>query len=155
VPWRFQAVDESGKPFNYDATLMPKGPEPDGKNGGSANPHYMGMGSNSKHPDMAWEYLKWFTGPEMANPLWDAGLVPARVDTWDERTKTSHRIWRLAMDLLYTVDLTAVPWNFRGGELDDALVNGMQAVWLGETGFEEGLAETAAKLRQILDKPMA
>ncbi|MBC7234721.1 MAG: extracellular solute-binding protein [Chloroflexi bacterium] len=155
VPWRFKAVDESGNKFNYNATLMPKGPEPDGKHGGSANPHYMGMGSNSKHPDMAWEYLKWFTGEELADPLWDAGLVPARVATWEKRVQDAHPIWKMSMELLYSVDLTFVPWNFRGGEVEDALVNGMGRVWLGEVGFEQGLAETAEKIRQILDKPMA
>jgi ABC-type glycerol-3-phosphate transport system substrate-binding protein len=155
VPWRFKAVDESGNPFAYNATLMPKGPGPDGKHGGSANPHYMGMGSNSKHTDMAWEYLKWFTGEELAEPLWDAGLVPARVATWEKMAPQSHPIWSLSMDLLFSVDLASIPWNFRGSELEDALVNGMQRIWLNQVGFEQGLAETAQTMRQVLDKPMA
>jgi len=155
IPWVLGEVKKAGK-FEGGATLAPKGPGPNGKNGAVLNPHYMGMSAGSKNPDMAWEYLKWYTGPEMSQPLWDKGLITALKETWEKPGNLDQ--WPGYKDsakLLDTVPLSSVPWNFKGAELYDALVQGMDRAWLGKMDFKAALDDTAAAMRKVLEQPMS
>jgi multiple sugar transport system substrate-binding protein len=152
IPWLTGTVEEQ---FETGNTMMPKGPGPDGKNGGTANVHFVGMNSNTRHPDLAWEYMKWFSGPEMAQPLWDAGLIPARHDMWSKPENIGqYEAYKLTAKQLPNVSLQSLPWNFRGREAEDALKNTMDAVWLGETPFSQGLDAACDAVNAILEKPL-
>ena len=154
-PWRLKAVEDSDKPFDARITLMPRGPEPDGRNGGTVDPHYVVMGSNTTHTDMAWEYMKYFVSEDLAGPLWDIGLYPARRDIWHNPEYIGrHPLYAVVREMFDRINFQAVPWNFHGNELDDTLLNGMMEVWLDKVGFEEGLAATSSAIREILARPV-
>ena len=155
IPWVLGEVKKAGK-FEGGGTLAPKGPKPDGKNGGVLNPHYLGISADTKNGDMAWEYLKWYTGPEMSQPLWDKGLVTALKETWQKPGNLDQ--WpgyKESASLLSTIQLSSVPWNFRGAELYDGLQQGMDRAWTGKMDFKAALDDTAKSMRKILAQPIS
>jgi len=143
--------------FKVGTTYMPKGPEPDGVTSGIANLHFMGLSADSKNIEMGWEYLKFFTGTEMAQPLWDAGLMPARIDTWQKNANLpgADAAYKLALDVYPKIRPPCQAWNFRTQELWDAYTNVSGKIWLGQVDFDQGIDETAKAVDEVLNKPMA
>jgi ABC-type glycerol-3-phosphate transport system substrate-binding protein len=82
--------------------------------------------------------------------------VTALVETWKKPGNLEQ--WpgyKEAAALLDTIKLSAVPWNFRGAELYDALQQGMDRAWTGKMDFKAALDDTAKSMRQVLEQPVS
>ena len=152
APLVIEGAKENG--VESGATLMPKGPGPSGRNGGSANPHYICMHSSTKYPEETWEYMKLYVDEKWNEYFWDQGSCPPWKSAWhDPKLVGRLKLYQLDEKLLHTVDFS-IPWNLRGRELEDTLYGGMGAIWLGKVGFEEGLDKVCVEVRKVLEKPM-
>jgi ABC-type glycerol-3-phosphate transport system substrate-binding protein len=149
--WLYDAAAESG--FEIGATLMPKGPA---KHGGFANMHHIGIHSDAEHPQESWEYIKFFTGEEMGVPFWEElGHHTPRISDWENPALIGKfEVYEPCRELMKNVPLAPVPWNLRGKEMQDELVNGMQGVFLGDISLEEGLSKTSEAITKVLGKTM-
>ena len=143
--------------FEMGLTYQPKGPEPDGVTAGMANVWGASIHSDTRNVDASWTYLKHFSGPEMAQPLWDVGLVPARVDIWEKNSSApdADPAYKLTMDLFASCKPVCQAWNFRTAEMWTAYSNVVANVWLGTVGVDQGIQDTAKAVNEVLDLPVA
>jgi len=140
--------------FEVGAVLHPKGPGADGKNGGQANMHFFGVSGNSKNPDEAWKYTKYYCGTDSAEPLWKLGAPLPIKSVWsgewvaDPLTAAVHAV-------LDNIRPPALPSNFRSNEVGDAFTNNMTAMLEGTVSLDETVMTIVTAVDSVLDKPMA
>jgi ABC-type glycerol-3-phosphate transport system substrate-binding protein len=140
--------------FEVGAVLQPKGPTKDGKNGGIANMHFFGVGGIAKHPDEAWNYVKYYCGPATAEPLWEQGAPLPIKSVWTGKW-VQDPLTAEVLSTLESIRPPALPWNFRSNEMGDAYSNNITAVIEGKVPLTEGISATKDAIDAVLDKPMA
>lgn len=137
--------------FEPGAVHLPKGPGEDGNVPGIGNMHFFGMGGNSQHPDEAWEYMKFYCGEELADPMWAAGLpLPIRSvwsGKWIEDSLTAE-----VLSTLDTIRPPTLPWNYRSNEISDAYNQNMTAVIEESVTLDEGVAAALDTINAVLEK---
>jgi len=143
--------------FDMGLTYQPKGPDPDGVTAGMANVWGASIHSDTRHVDASWAYLKHFAGAEMAQPLWDVGLVPARVDIWEKNSSApdADPAYKLTMDLFASCKPVCQAWNFRTAEMWTAYSNVAANVWLGKVEVDQGIQDVTTAVNEVLDLPAA
>jgi ABC-type glycerol-3-phosphate transport system substrate-binding protein len=143
--------------FKMGLTYQPKGPAPDGVTAGMANVWGASIHSDARHVETSWDYVKHFAGPEMAQPLWDVGLVPARVDIWEKNSSApdADPAYKLTMDLFASCKPVCQAWNFRTAEMWTAYTNTAANLWLGKVEPEQGIQDITKAVNEVLDLPAA
>jgi ABC-type glycerol-3-phosphate transport system substrate-binding protein len=140
--------------FKIGCTHIPQGPPPGGKTSGIANTHQYAIHSDTKNLDLSWEYIKFFTGPELAQPLWDFPLPPARPALWQKNMSADPAI-KLAADIMPSIRPNVRIWNGRTDEMWSGFQSDLDNIWLGKTDFETGFAAAIKGVNNVLAKPMA
>lgn len=138
--------------FEVGAVVHPEGPPPNGKNGGSANMHFFGVSGNSEQPEMAWDYVKYYCGPESAERLWEEGAPLPIKSVWsgkwlnDPLTAEVHAT-------LDNINPPALPHNYRSNEVGDAYSQNISAVIEGGMSIDDGIQAIVDAVNAVLDKP--
>jgi ABC-type glycerol-3-phosphate transport system substrate-binding protein len=138
--------------FEVGAVVHPEGPPPYGKNGGSANMHFFGVSGNSEQPEMAWDYVKYYCGPESAEPLWEEGAPLPIKSVWSGKWLNDP----LTAEVYATLDNInppALPHNYRSNEVGDAYSQNISAVIEGGMSIDEGIQAIVDAVNAVLDKP--
>jgi ABC-type glycerol-3-phosphate transport system substrate-binding protein len=140
--------------FEVGAVTHPQGPGPNGQSAGSANMHFMGVGGNSENPGPAWQYVKYYTGPDSAEPLWELGAPLATKSVWSGKWLEDP----LTAEVHATFDSIrppSLPWNFRSNEIGDAYSNNVTAVIDGGLPIKDGIIMIKDAVDAVLARPMA
>ena len=143
------------KDFKVSSTIMVNGPA---GHGSMLNQHMMSVAAVAKHPEAAWEWVKWtcsrkfsieralkgLGGPTGMASVWhDPGLLQ-EFPPWQE--------WAAIMDHVGPNNTAA---NLRGKELEDTLNQGISGIMVEEVGVKEGLERIREECQKVLDKPIA
>lgn len=108
------------------------------------------ISANTKHPEEAWQFVKFLGGKE-ANEIWAKSgvVIPARMDvldTWKEthpNLNLQAYIDELEYSIVYPTSKNTPKWN-------DIEINYIKQIWAGKISVEDGLE----KIREEMDKAL-
>lgn len=134
------------------ATLPhPEGVEA-GNTVGSTTP--LAVNAASKNQDLAWEFVKFATGPEGAAIVANLGAIPARLD--DATLKTIAAVPGMPEGALEALQVKNIvldrPIADKVSEVNKMLGDQHALIMLGEVTVDEGLSEMAAQSKSIQGK---
>jgi ABC-type glycerol-3-phosphate transport system substrate-binding protein len=135
------------------AILFPK--RPDGKHASQTRGGTWQVGSKSKAPDAAWEFVKHQASPEGAllfTKLSKSSVALVRPDILSDPFFADPNFEPYKETLLRAMP-NVVPANARGTELQDAFAQSFSLVYLGKVGFDQGVKDLHDALQRVLDKP--
>jgi ABC-type glycerol-3-phosphate transport system substrate-binding protein len=149
--------------FKYTATLVAKGPT--GRRGGIWIPDALQLSSTTKHPDEAWEALKWFTDKDTGLALAQqqsqgTSTTPgARPDVYNDPAFLNHPVFprilqELDRDSNVLPESYQVPGNYKIPEFNAVLGAAVDKIWKNEAeptpGFLKALND---ELQNVLRLP--
>lgn len=123
---------------------------------GSADAHYasfaggdlIGVTTQSKHPELAWEFVKFFQSEEVMIEIFAKNLVlPSRPTLYD------NKYFREMPEMIGFADLLTVaqaPYTLKYNELYDPMLFFMEKALLGEISPEEAVKEAAKAFEDII-----
>jgi ABC-type glycerol-3-phosphate transport system substrate-binding protein len=138
--------------FEVGAVVHPEGPKPGGKNGGSANMHFFGVSGNSAQVDAAWDYVKFYCGPNSAERLWELGAPLPIKSAWSGKWLDDPLTAQVHATLDH-INPPSLPWNFRSNEVGDAYSQNISAVIEGGMSIDDGIDAIMDAVNGVLDKP--
>jgi multiple sugar transport system substrate-binding protein len=143
--------DYAPQKFKWDVAPMPKGPA---GRATSVNSAGFVIAKDSKHPDEAWEFVKYAFGDKGQAELAKIGLaIPVRESVakspayLDQATKIDHALFVHALDYAHMKPV------FKGyDEWSSAVGDALNMIWSGEMSVAAGLAEAVANGDEALAK---
>lgn len=144
--------------FEYDLVLHPTGP--DGTRGYNAFVSIFSAFSNTKHPDEAFDLIKYLLRTESG--IWTVLNPPSypipRKTVWTDPKVLPelHPIFQRAYDMMSDTAIPgpfAMPKNVRFQEFQDNWANTIPDLFYGDVGFEEGMQTVQDACQEILDLP--
>lgn len=131
-------------------------PEPKGK-AAKVVPHMNGSGNvllkESKNPDAAWEFLKFFNGKEADVIMMDTGITPPRrrssEDYYAKQVKYPPN-GKVLAEMARTARMT--PTVAAWSEFNTILNNELKPVWTGDRRPQEALDEVVRQVNPLLKK---
>ena len=153
-PWQI-GVNRDGLAEQYEAAAAPIPIGPKGRISGGVNYGAFPIPTKAKHPDEAWEFVKFFLSDDMLYQVVKQGMnlttkakINNKPEFYDEWFKPY--IDQLS-DGVYM--MSPIPANYRVGEMRNIITSSLDPIWLGEVGVDEGLKEADKALQAVLDKP--
>jgi multiple sugar transport system substrate-binding protein len=135
--WMSYNYDTWSEAFNWNVAAIPAGP--DGSIVDETNIDGIVIPSHSKHPDQAWEVVKWLTQPEVMERLTDSyGCIPARkslAENWLSKMSEAYPNvdFQVFLDgIEYMDNPNYEAWVPDYGEVFDATEHAMELVLTGE-----------------------
>lgn len=131
-------------------------PEPRGKSA-TVIPHMNGAGNvllkESKHPDAAWEFLKFFVSKEADVVLMDTGIIPPRRKSSEDHYARQVKYppnGKVLAEMARTARMTpSVPaW----ADFNSILAKEMAPVWTGDRRPNEALDEVVRQVNPLLKR---
>jgi multiple sugar transport system substrate-binding protein len=149
--------------FKWDGMVQPKHPRT-GKRGGMFAGDSHAVARSAKHPDAAFELLKWVTDKEFGVALGlqtrGSTTLGGRPDVYaDERilnhSSYTRQMQKAQLDSVNTIKEPSItPYNFRAGEVYTVRDAGITKIANGEAKAEPGfLRELNREMQAILDMP--
>ena len=140
--------------FEWDIVLAPKGP--DGLRGYEIFVTQYMIYSGTKYPEKAYDLLCYLTSKETAMYAFvSQGQSPARVSVMNSpEAAEMHSIWKRVGDWMadgVNRGPFPMPWNLRFAELHDVYNNNSQAMWYGDTPFEEAAQILQDECQKIME----
>jgi multiple sugar transport system substrate-binding protein len=143
VSGHWSVPDYAPQTFKWDIAPMPKGPA---GRATSVNSAGFVIAKDSKHPDEAWEFVKYAIGDKGQAELAKVGLaIPVRKSIaespayLDQATKIDHSLYVKALDYAHMKPV------FKGyDEWSSAVGDALNMIWSGEMSVADGLAEAVA-----------
>jgi multiple sugar transport system substrate-binding protein len=150
--WGISARARVGDRFEMGCAPLPKGPA--GVPGSMYEFDPICIYSNTKHPDEAFEFVKWMANQETGIRIAEVGSVPgARPDVWENPRLTKDPMHNVFKKLMDEVLPFRGPGNFRGLEVRDVFNQGVAAIWLGKGTPQELMPDITKAMQEVLDKP--
>lgn len=75
-PWGIDPIESGNPDLEFAVAPLPEGKEAASVLGGSS----ITMGANSESPDLAWEFIEWFTAGEQMHYIQDMGRIPGNAE---------------------------------------------------------------------------
>lgn len=137
--------------FNWGTMMSPKGKS--GNHGAMLQTDANTISKRSKNVDAAWEFHKFMCSNEAAMILLDNSYLPgSRPDAWnDPKAKATKGLIPFIQGLDEAVPLP-LPANYRTRELEIAINQVMDNLWLGKMSVDQVSAEVNRAGQQVLDK---
>ncbi len=136
--------------LRWQVFMGPKGPKSRG--------FFMGvdsasMSATSKHPDQAFELVKYILSKEVCLGWFDVGFAPGgRPDTWNDPKVTSDpafKVFARAMDEAQPLNL---PDNGLITDFNDALSRELGAIWTGQASVKDAVESARRASQEVLDR---
>ncbi|HEV8637281.1 MAG TPA: extracellular solute-binding protein [Chloroflexota bacterium] len=146
------AIKDPGK-AKMKAVLFPK--RTDGRYPSQTRGGTWQVGSRSKNPEWAWEFVKHKASREGAlafTHLSKSSVALVRPDVLNDPYFADPNFEPYKETLLRAMPNT-VPANARGTELQDAFAQAHSLVYLGKAPFDQGVKDLNDALQRVLDKP--
>jgi multiple sugar transport system substrate-binding protein len=140
--------------FKWFASLHPKGP------GGVPGSDYEIDGDSiiatSKHPDAAWQWVKWLTNQESGIRLGEiGGTVGGRPDVYKSPRLLKDPIRQVFLEAMETAQPGRPVYNTRMAEYEKVIQDGLLPLWEGkETPSRAYIDEITRQVQVVLDKPL-
>lgn len=144
-------VDSGEAKFNWGVATIP---HPEGVEAGytvgASTP--LGINPTTKNADAAWRFVEFMTGAEGAAVYAKEGYIPARADeTILETVASNEGMPEGLAEALQTKNITPDrPIVDKVGDVDQVLAEQHSMIMLGECTVDEGLAEIASQVKDIL-----
>ena len=139
-----------------DWGLAPMSKGPVGKRGSMAEANTCQVTAASKNPDMAWQWAKWISNHDSGALHVQKGVTPgARPDVYGDPNLDKQYPY---LSVFKAVFEEAMPYviaaNFHGKEVADAVIQGMDPVWLNSGKLDTTtIQQVTQKVQQIIDQP--
>ncbi|WP_324651734.1 sugar ABC transporter substrate-binding protein [Georgenia sp. H159] len=107
-PWVIESIREGNPELDFAVAPLPEGEEAATILGGAS----LGVAASAENPELAWEFIEWFTAADQMHYTQDMGRIPGRVDViesdWaqedpirqvfieqmpDARARPAHPLW--------------------------------------------------------------
>jgi multiple sugar transport system substrate-binding protein len=143
--------------FKYGAAVLPKGPT--GVMGNHSQSDLVGVTSNSKNPDVAWQIAKFMTAKDIGieKVSLNAGGPGARPDVQGDPVLQEKMIGLKEFQAVLKEGrkpfLEPKPWNVRTQELNDAFGQNTDPIWLNKVPPAQGMPKVHQEAQKVLDKP--
>jgi multiple sugar transport system substrate-binding protein len=143
--------------FKYGAALLPKGPT--GVMGNHSQSDLVGVTSNSKNPDVAWQIAKFMTAKDIGieKVALNAGGPGARPDVQSDPGLQEKMIglkeFQAALKEGRKPFPEPKPWNVRTQELNDAFGQTSDPIWHNKVNPADGMKKVNDEAQKVLDKP--
>ena len=143
--------------FKYGAALLPKGPT--GVMGNHSQSDLVGVTTNSKSPEVAWQIAKFMTAKDIGieKVALNAGGPGARPDVQGDPGLQEKMIglkeFQAALKEGRKPFLEPKPWNVRTQELNDAFGQNSDPIWLNKVNASDGMKKVHQEAQKVLDKP--
>ena len=114
------------------------------------------INSKSQNPDWSFEFIKYLSSREgilIFNKSGQGSFV--RPDIFDDPYFTDNKFFPVWSKSRAVALLPNFPANFRGTEMEDAMTNNFDAMWLGKVGFDAGIKQVVDAMQKVVDKPIA
>ena len=148
--WGISAKGRVGDRFVMGCAPGPKGSA--GVNGSMFEFDPICMYSKCKFPAEAFEFQKWMANQETGIRIAEVGSVPgARPDVWESPRLTSEPMHVVWSEMMAACEPFRGPGNYRGNEVNDAVVQGLGALWLNKGTVEEIVPQVTKDVQTILD----
>ena len=113
----------------------------------------MGLSSYSKQKDLAWEYVKWFTSPEIHKKFVDVGGPPSRYSAFKDPELLAKYSWlpvvEESAEMAYADCRPRIPESF---EIISTVGIYVSRALAGELSSEEAMKKANEEVRAILKK---
>ena len=146
--------------FEWDIALVPTGPN-SSERIGYTWPDMLGIGANSEHPDLAWAFVEFMTGPSRDASSFLGGTVPfyrptAESEAWreaDQQPASKHVILELGQ-MPSRTSFTPNWSEWRGyAAAEGGGMNGeLDQVFNGRKGLDAAIASFSAYGNQVLSR---
>lgn len=139
-----------------DWGLVPLAKGPVGKRGSMAEANTCQVTAASKNPQMAWEWAKWIANQESGKLHVLKGVTPGgRPDVYgDAELDKKYPYLAVYKTIFEDAEPYIVAANFHGKEAAQAVIQGMDPVWLNSGKLDETVVEQVnQKVQQIIDQP--
>ncbi len=153
-----------GDGLNYGVAVLPKFKDPVTYNTGGP----LVIFGSSKNQEAAMDFLKWYTKEENNWGLIESGIWMPILDSWYKDEAMTHKWvdnknfppyaeYKTAVVDYAMNNAVQVPWYFLPcySRLEEVLLSGMDAVWLGDKTAEQAITEMAPTLKEILKEGSA
>ncbi|MEN6479101.1 MAG: extracellular solute-binding protein [Anaerolineales bacterium] len=148
--WGISAKARVGDRFEMGCAPMPKGPA--GVMGSMFEFDPICIYSKCQHPTEAFEWLNWLANQETGIRIAEVGSVPgARPDVWESPRLTKEPMHVVWANMMANCMPFRGPGNFRGNEIDDAVKQGLGALWENKGTPKEIVPQVAKSVQEILD----
>jgi multiple sugar transport system substrate-binding protein len=142
--------------FEWDIVLAPKGP--DGLRGYEIFVTQYMISADTEYPEKAFDLLCYLHSKETSMYAFvNQGQSPARISTMNSpEAAEMHSIWGRVGDWLadgVNRGPFPMPWNLRYAELHDTYNNNSQAMYYGDTPFEEAVQILDEECQKIMELP--
>ena len=138
-----------------DWGLAPLSKGPVGKRGSMAEANTCQVSKQSKNPEVAWQWAKWISNHDSGVLHVQHGATPGgRPDVYGDATLTEKYPYLAVFKTIFEEAMPyVVPANFRGLESAQAIIQGMDPIWLNKTPLNESaVAQVNQKVQQVLDE---
>jgi multiple sugar transport system substrate-binding protein len=113
----------------------------------------MGISTYSKQKDLAWEYVKWFTSPEIHKKFVDAGGPPSRYSAFQDPELLAKYSWFPVIEksagMAYADCRPRVPESF---EIISTVGIYVSRALSGELSAEEAMQKANEEIKALLQK---
>jgi ABC-type glycerol-3-phosphate transport system substrate-binding protein len=134
--------------------LLPK--RPDGKWPNQLRAGAWQINSKSQNPEWSFEFIKYLSSREGILTFNKSGQGSfVRPDIFDDPYFTDNKYFPVWSKSRAVALLPNFPANFRGTEMEDAMTNNFDAMWLGQVGWDAGIKQVVDAMQKVVDKPIA
>jgi multiple sugar transport system substrate-binding protein len=138
--------------FNWGATITPKGPG--GTHGAMLQTDTIPISKRSKNVDAAWLFEQFTAGKDASSILLDNNYVPpSRGDILNDSKAKSIKGLQPFLDGLSEAVALPKPANYRLRELEIAINQVTDNLWLGKMSVDDVAAAVDKAGQEVLDKP--
>ncbi|MBN1302046.1 MAG: ABC transporter substrate-binding protein [Melioribacteraceae bacterium] len=151
-PWNLPRYAEIVKDFDYGFAFLPEGPD---KRATVVGGEYLAIFKQSKHPDAAWEFIKWIISPStQAKWAMTSGYLPVRKDVVEipefKKYLEDHPHFRVFFEQM-DYSQAQRPIDYGGLEIYRHIAEAMEKSMLGNMDVKKSLNEAAYKSNLLLD----
>ncbi len=150
--WYLDSWAKNAK-FRFDVVPPPIGPGGAEKRATFAGPNCIQISGESKHPDEAWELVKFMVGPSGMKYFAETGVPALRTTAYSDLWLKPGQPPENRIRALDAVEVGRV-WYYGPGSAEwkiNVMLGEMDKLWLGK----ETAAETAARISEKVDKILA
>lgn len=152
-PWNLARYQEIVKDFDYGFAPLPEGPQ---KKATVVGGEYLAIFKQSKHPDAAWEFIKWIIQPEnQAEWAMTSGYIPVRKDVIQipkfVKYLEDHPNFKVFVEQMDFAQAQR-PIDYGGLQIYRHIAEAIEKVYLSSVSPQNALNEAAEKSNLLLQR---
>ncbi|MDR2479404.1 MAG: sugar ABC transporter substrate-binding protein [Treponema sp.] len=144
--WGYNSFVKNAPNLDFGIAPMPAGDKPATILGG----YVLSMNKNTKHPDLAWEYMRFITSKEQDDTLLELGRAPARVNADTQSLQKINPFYNVFVEQSGVT--TARPAVVNLKEVDQILVDSFKYVLFNQKTPQQALDDMEKQLKEFVER---